>query len=274
MTKVQKNLISYKKPPVIEVVCGILFKPINALLAPHFGLLWEEFKNEYPTCQEASPLAPIIEKFEQAETAKLNIELLNAPPLPRIWFIDSKENGIIQVQRDRFLHNWRKIQPDDEYPRYYNVIESFMNYLSRFESFLQKNQLGEIVPLQYELTYVNHVPKGEGWESIKEIGKLFPDFVFRDTPQRFLPQIEGVNWQTSFALPNRVGRLHITIRNALHQQTKQPIFSLELTVRGIEADKSSEGMEKWFDTAHEWIVYGFADITDVEVQKKIWKRID
>jgi len=273
MTKVQKNLISYKNPPVIEVVCGILFKPIKTFLAPHFGLLWEEFKPDYPTCQEVSPLAPVVEKFEPEQAAQLNIELVDVPPLPRIWFIDKKENGIIQVQRDRFLYNWRKIQLGDEYPRYHNVIESFINYLSRFKNFLQKNQLGEIVPLQYELTYINHIPQGKGWESTREIEKLFPDFAFRSIPNRFLPQMEVVNWQTSFVLPNQSGRLHVTIRNAVHQQTKQPIFSLELTVRGIETDKSLEEMGKWFDTAHEWIIYGFADLTGEEVQKEIWKRM-
>ncbi len=48
-------LPDYELPPVLEVVCGVLFKPIK-LLVPHFGLLWEEFQSEYPTFQEAVPL--------------------------------------------------------------------------------------------------------------------------------------------------------------------------------------------------------------------------
>jgi hypothetical protein len=47
---------------------------------------------------------------------------------------------------------------------------------------------------------------------------------------------------------------------------------LELTVRGIGQFKSHEQMWEWFDLAHKWIVYGFADLTSKEVQKEIWKR--
>ncbi len=121
MEEISKSLPDYERPPVIEVVCGILFKSIDKLLAPHLGLLWEKYKTEYPVCREVPPLAPVIERFEEAP--RIDLQLADVPPLPRIWFVDEKENGIIQVQRDRFLHNWKKVLPEDEYPRYPQVIE-------------------------------------------------------------------------------------------------------------------------------------------------------
>ena len=51
----------FEKPPVVEVVCGVLFKNIDKLLVPHFGQLWERFKPEYNDCQEVAPIAPVIE---------------------------------------------------------------------------------------------------------------------------------------------------------------------------------------------------------------------
>jgi hypothetical protein len=37
-----KDLPKFEEPPVIEVGCGVMFKSIDALLAPHLGLLWAQ----------------------------------------------------------------------------------------------------------------------------------------------------------------------------------------------------------------------------------------
>lgn len=39
-----KTLPDYDRPPVIEVVSGIMFQPIKALAGPYLGVLWEKFK--------------------------------------------------------------------------------------------------------------------------------------------------------------------------------------------------------------------------------------
>jgi len=69
-----------------------------------------------------------------------------------------------------------------------------------------------------------------------------------------------------------MGRLHVTIQNGMVRDTRQPLLILNLTVRGIGNDKSSEAMWPWFDLAREWIVRGFGDLTGEEVQKRIWKK--
>ncbi len=199
------------------------------------------------------------------------MQISDLPPLPRIWFVNDS-GGIIQVQRDRFHYNWRKLKTEDAYPRYRNVIENFRTNLSKVETFLKENNLGIIEPLQYEMTYVNHIPQGEGWSTPIEIAQIFPDFAWRTTTSRFLSGLEVVNWRSSFALPNNDGRLHVTIRSAMRKTDRHPILMLELTVRGIGKDKSRQAMWSWFDTAHEWIVRGFADLTSEEIQKKVWRR--
>jgi len=181
-------------------------------------------------------------------------------------------NGIIQVQRDRFLHNWRKVRPGDQYPRYHNVIQMFKDRLSRFQAFLDDRKLGTVVPTQYEMTYVNHIPKGDGWETINDIGKVFPDFAWQASEQRFLSAPEGIDWRTNFLMPNRTGRLHVTIRSGVRREDGHRLLLFELTARGIGNDTSPEGMWAWFDLARERIVRGFTDLTGHEVQKNIWRR--
>lgn len=267
-----RNLPNFEKPPVAEVVCGIQFKELRSLLAPHLGLLWERFKPEYPKCQEAPPLAQTLERFNDQPSPSIDAGFTDKPPLPRVWFLQTQGNGLIQVQRNRFLHNWRKIHPDDEYPHYDTVIEMFCERLSTFTDFINETSLGTINPLQYELTYVNHILDGEGWNSFRELGKVLPDFDWRNDAKRFLPQSQDLNWRTSFDLPEREGRLHVAARSAKRREDNLPILLFELTVRGMPRDSSRDAMWKWFDLAHEWIVCGFADLTSDYMHTNIWRR--
>lgn len=264
-----QSLLDYKNPPVVEVVCGVLFKPIKEMLAPHLGILWEQFRSEYPNCQEMPPLSPVIEQFE--DDLAPQFEITNLPPLPRIWFMDENQNKMIQVQRDRFHSNWRKIRPDDEYPRYPKVLELFQEHLFLFDAFINENGFPSLSPLQYELTYVNHIDQGKGWDSTKDVGLVFPDFDFRKDSDRFLPEPETFNWITTFALPEKLGRLHQTIRYVKGDESEPAKMVLNSTVRGIGQEKILSGLKEWFDVAREWIVYSFADSTSKEIQEKIWQ---
>jgi uncharacterized protein (TIGR04255 family) len=269
-----QGLPKYDKPPVIEVVCGILFRSIEDLLAPHLGLLWEKFRPEYSTCQEVPPIAPTIEHFEDSPQ-QVQLQFSNKPPLPRIWFLHP-DGSIIQVQRDRFLYNWKKMRPEDKYPHYSEVVEKFKNHLSSFQGFLKEQELGVVEPLQYEMTYVNLIPEGEAWQTTSDTGAVFPDFTWqpkspRGDAQRFLSLPEGINWRTSFVLPNNMGRLHVHIQKGQLRENGQQVFRFELTARGIGENKSLESMPNWFDFAHESIVRGFADLTGYQVQRDVWK---
>ena len=268
----QADLPRYEIPPVVELVCGILFESLHKFLAPHIGLLWEIFRTEYPNMRQIMPLAPLIERFDATPSPAVSLPD-DFPLHPRVWFETKDGTGLIQVQRDRFLYNWKKVKPDDKYLHYDYVIRKFANCLSQFESFLRDNELGEIRPIQYEMTYVNHIPKGEGWNSLNEVGRVFPDISWRNGMNRFFTELEGLNVQTSFRLPERQGRLHAAIRYGI-RQPDQPILLLDLTCRGVGEDKSQSAMWQWFDIAHQWIVRGFADLTSAEIQKSIWRRND
>lgn len=271
MTTTLPLLPQYEKPPINEVVFSILFKPIENLLTPHIGLLWSKYQLQYPYCDEVAPLSPTLEIFDNNKVEAI-YELTDVPPLPRVWFINASGNGVIQIQRDRFIFNWRKVRPEDEYPKYSNIIKLFSSHLSDFENFLEQLDIDIIIqPLQYELTYVNHIPKENGWRVLSDLGRIFPDFAWQSGEKRFLPDYSSINWRTTFTLPNQTGRLHVVIRSALREDD-YPIISFELTVRGTEEQSSREAMWSWFDTAHEWIVRSFADLTSEEVQKNVWKR--
>ncbi len=264
-------LPSFENPPVVEVVCGVQFKSLDRLLIPHFGLLWEKFKPEYSACQEAPPLMPAIERFDGPEPTE--VEFPADPPLPRVWLVHRNNNGLIQVQRDRFLHNWKKVRLDDAYPRYAYVKQLFAQHLETFERFLADSDLGSMLPRQYEMTYVNQIPRGQGWDSLSDLGTVFPDFCWRDRPDRFLGVPEGRHLRFNFGIPDESARMHVTIRNAVRREDGIQVALLELTVRGYPEDPARTAMWEWFDHAREWIVRGFADLTGDQIQNDVWRRM-
>lgn len=258
-------LPSFQKPPLSEVVCGLTIEPLQQLLAPHLGLLWLKFRDEYPKCEEVGPLISTAEDVAA-------LDFLEIPPLPRIWFVRKDDAAIIQIQRDRFLHNWRK-GPANEYPRYDAVKRMFQDSLSTFEGFLAEMKLGELNVRQCEMTYLNHIPKGEGWSTIDEVISLFPDLTLRDKTSRFLKSPVDVNWRYVFNLPDNRGKLFASIRLAKRSQDNVPIVMFELTVRGKPESKTRASLWEWYDLAREWIVRGFADLTNTSIQVEIWKRV-
>lgn len=266
---ISQKLPSYGQPPVTEVACSVLFPSIDGLLSPHIGLLWQRFQPEYPFCDDVVPITPRVEIFSD-HNVEPQLMLSNVPPLPRVWFISQDGTRIIQVQRDRFVHNWRKVEADSEYPRYSSLIKSFQDYLVQFNDFLIEAELGIVEPIQYELTYVNKIPQGEAWITLEDIGKVFPDISWKASSSRFLTYPQGISWSTIFELPEAVGRLHTSVKAVIFNG-KADIF-FELTVRGIKNHESPEILKNWFDTAHDWIVCAFSDLTGEDTQTKIWKR--
>jgi len=257
----------YETPPVIEVVCGIQFVSIEALTVAHFGRWWSRISDDFPKCQEVPPLVPVIERFDAEGTSPP--ELVEVPPLPRLWLISKKGDQLIQLQKDRFLFNWRKTSEEHIYPRYSFVRSSFDRYRNEFASFVVETTEQNLRPIQYELTYINHIPEGlSSWRKPAEIGGILPDVSWQAEPGRFLPDPESVDFRVSFILPDRLGRLHVRARNARRKSDNLGVILLEITARGF-----GDEIDAWFNVAHDWIVRGFTDLTATKIQKELWRRV-
>ncbi len=255
-----KSLLSYEKPPIIEVACGIQFEPIQGFKAPHSGLLWTRFGDEYPNCEHAAPIGLNPATFETA----------TGLPLPRIWFITKGGSNLIQVQNDRFHFNWRKRSQGEAYPRFDTVLHSFKKNFGIFAELIKESGLGPINPIECELLYINHIPKEDGWESAADTQNILPDLAWRSIKKRFLKEPLSIGWQTSFALPEDCGRLNVSLQQGERQSDKLPILRLEFVARGLGEDKSPDALWEWFELAHKWIVFGFADLTNPKIQKEVW----
>jgi len=269
MERPESPLPDYDNPPVNEVVFGVQFNKVP-IKTPDTGILWERLgRKAYPECKEMPPLPPVVERFNvpSSQIERPTFEELTHPPLPRLFFINASKNHLIQVQQDRLHQNWRRLKSDDKYPRYATLYPKFVESWKLFSSFVNELNLGPLEPNQYELTYVNHIPRGQGWVNLSDVENVFRDFQCK-VRDRFLPEPENLAWRKIYRLPNDSGRLHASLRLAVSRELKDRIMILDLTARGFIPNK----MDSWFDTAHEWIVRGFADLTAPSIQNSIWKK--
>jgi len=252
------GLPDYSRPPVDEVVCGVRFEFLTKLRLTHFGLLWNEFRADFPTVTHAPPLLP--------DAAKIFVDESTGAPIPRIWFIAQADDYLIQFQGDYFLFNWRKRA--GQYPRYREIYPAFKRHLARFLRFVEAENIGPIVPVGFELTYVNHIETEEKADGATQ--SVFTHLTWNSRSFRFLPKPSSIAWQLVFTLPNESGTLTAKARPAKRKSDDKPLTVLELVAKGTGREGTLKTMDEWFTTAHEWIVRGFADITLPEVQRKIW----
>ena len=262
----------FERPPVVETVLGLEFEPLESWGIPHFGLYWAELRNEFAKFEIQPPLGSVIEQFggQLVGPPQAQVQFSVEPPSPRCWFMNQAGTRLLQVQDNRFLQNWRQQDGVEPYPRYRNLRPSFEREWGRFCAFLksQSIQLPRIV--QCEVTYVNHIERGQLWRSFDELGRLLRPWA-DSWPGSFLPAPESALINLRFGIPDNRGRLHVHLRHAIRHGDAMEILQLNLTARGAPRSSDISDILDWFDLGREWIVRGFADITTDEAHK-VWGR--
>jgi uncharacterized protein (TIGR04255 family) len=261
MNTTEQQTITFDNPPIDEIICGIVFDSIKGLQAGHLGMLWQKFKPDFPVIQDQNLLSPISEE---------DLENRDAPPLPRVWLVHKDENELIQMQFNRFMYNWRKRQPDDRYPGYSTFMANFEKYLYHFQDFLNEEKLGNVAPRHYELTYIDDILEKEGWETITDLGEVFPGLISLKGHKALPPDIREFSWQMLFGLPNDSGRLQLSIRNArLISGDKSHLLRVEF--RAVSSEPC-QPIRDWFNLAHDVIYDLFLNLINEEIQTQFWGK--
>ncbi|MCX6619015.1 MAG: TIGR04255 family protein [Acidobacteria bacterium] len=226
----KRELPDYKRPPVTEVAVSIQFARLQGLTAAHIGLYWAKIKHAFPNVMEQPPILHMVENPE-AEY-KFEPSLSQMPDLPRIWFTDKTGTALVQVQRDRFVYNWRRVKDSDTYIRFPAIKSQFLLRWREFLGFLKQQDALSPQVDQCELTYVNRIDQGQLWKSPAEWGNLFPSLTWKPK-SNFLPQPENLRLHMRFSIPDVGGRMHVDILPVLLPGSKTPVIHFSLTVRGL-----------------------------------------
>lgn len=265
-------LPKFQRPPVSEVALAVQFTPLKEWRSPHAGIYWGRIQGNYPKTESHPPLPPQIEKFdaEFPGAPQFHMEIVS-PERMRFWFLSEPPTYLIQVQSDRFIVNWRKLKDTEKYPEYSNTLRSrFKEEWQEFCQFLTDQKISVADVKQCELTYVNTISRGDGWNDSAEAMKLLRRWWHEENGD-FLPQPESLAISASFQMPEQRGRLHFTVQSVFSPLEQKDALQLQLVARGKPASSQMEDVLAWMDLAHEWIVQGFVDLTS-PLAHKLWKR--
>ncbi len=269
MAKRKRKLPDFSAPPVAEVVIGVQFYPIQNFSVVHHGLYYQRIKDEYPLYEIRPPLQIPLERFEEESTPEAGFKFSNIPPL-RSWFVDQKGNRLVQLQKEHFIHNWRKVKGSERYPRYEKIRKGFVDLWKDFLLFSEEYDLGEVKPNQWEVTYVNHLVKEHEWNSLVDLKNIFPCWT-NDSSENYLPTPEDIDLNLSYIFPEKRGRLHLSLSRGLRASDNADILLLKLIARGRLDSSDPKTLLESFNLGREWIVKGFTDFTSRKVHH-IWKR--
>ena len=266
-----KKKLDFENPPIEEVVLSILFRSLNSLLAPHLGEIWQDFKqNQFAQIVERPPVPPVVEKFPNP-VGDPELRIGNAPELPRIWFVHKDQTEIIQVQRDRFTFNWRRTDSDQKYPGFSTICNKFNGFYNRFCQIIKDMEIGEVTPLQYELTYIDQIRQGDGWNTLNDIGRIYNLFSNSQNSDSFWNGTEFVNLRVSFPVQELHARLHLAISNRVKAHDRQQTLQTDFTVRGFPENKEYS-IEAWFKSARDHIREKFVSMFTEDIQTRVWER--
>ena len=264
----------YENPPVREVVMSIQFDPLTRLTPVHLGRWWDDRRREqYPLTEERPPLQSTKEEFTPSVPPNFNFKISGAPMTPAVWFLTPNRSELLQIQRDRFSRNWTGSEAGT-YPSFEQLRPAFADDFGEFRRFLIGEGIGDPLITQCEITYVNPIEAGDGWQRLGELGKVFAPWS-GSYAEGFLPEPEDVQLATRFVIPGAsgepIGRLYVTLQPGFDPATLAPRMLLTLSARGRPLSPGYPGAEAFLEVGHEWIVKGFSTLTTEEMQKR-WGR--
>jgi len=275
MSKAAEGLPRFRKPPVVETVLGVHFRPLEKLTSAHQGILWERcFRARFPKLEERAPVEEVRERFgeERLQPAgSVRWRVADRPEVPRLWAASESGEHVVQIQRSALFANWLKTSEEVPYRHYPARRRAFSEQLAQVDQFVRDEGLGRIEPTSCVVTYVNHIDYGGLDEIGPALARILTCWV-NETSDDWLPDPDKIVLSLAFPMPEEAGRLNVELRPIVRREDKKQMLRLELTARSaVQKREVAEALE-WLDLGHEWVVRGFASLTRAEMHR-LWERI-
>lgn len=268
------STISYSSPPVAEVAIGVQFARLQAFTGAHVGWFWKTVLDPSgDTWIKAKTAARIEDQFERfGADRKWGIQALKLLPgdePERVQILDRSNERMVQIQDSRVVYNWRK--GEGAYPSYDDLLPAFEDCYQKFSAFAGSSGLGDLEENQWEVTYVNHIPKGGLWNEPEDWPRIFPR-LYVPPASSVVTGIDAIGGQWQLNLASDAGRLYVSMH---HGRTGGPdgpeVLVLQLTARGpVDANKG-QALSGGLSLGHRAIVDTFDAMTSA-VAHEAWGR--
>ena len=266
------QLPKFDTPPVVETVLSVQFAPLQKFTDAHAGWFWKNYlDSEWSDVQVAPKIDDQFELFgdEMRWGPTGAFRIATGPGSERIQLIRSDNERMIQIQDTRFIYNWKK--QEGSYPSYDELLPEFQRVFTQFKNFTVEAGFGPLIPNQWEVTYVNHIPKGKLWESVKDWPTIFSALQAPGT-NAFELSSEDFRGEWRSIIGGNLGRLYTTLSRGRVGSDKGPeIILLQFTARGPTNPEETTDLQNGFRLGHESIVLSFTEMTS-DTAHKHWKR--
>jgi len=272
MSSSLQALPRFKKPPVIETVLGVYFRPLEGFTAAHQGLLWDRcFREQFPKLEERPPVEEMVERFGEDRLAAPMIRwrVFSRPPAPRLWATSKDGKHVVQIQNNAFFTNWQKTSSDAPYRAYSERRKEFSRQLGLVEEFFREEGIGGLEPTTWSVTYINHIPYGGLHDVGPSVGRTIAAWSNRRSDD-WLREPDRVVLDFAFPMPDDAGRLNVNLVPVILID-KTHVLRLDLTARGQLQARDVASAIAGIDLGHEWVVRGFTSVTRPEMHE-IWER--
>jgi uncharacterized protein (TIGR04255 family) len=258
---------SFKRPPVVETALGVQFMPLAKWSIPYYGLYWDKMRRQFPKTEIQPPLASASE----IAPGGVRVQVMDAPEV-RCWYLAENGSELVQVQDNRFVVNWRQTSDAHVYPRYIQAVRPlFEAQWKSFKAFLASENLSSPTVVNCEITYVNHIIKGEGWQTAADWDEVFSVCGNIGGGDKFLPAPEARQFAFNYPMPDAMGTLDVVAVRAIRQRDGKDVVQFSLSAKGHPRDSNEDSILDWFDRGHEWVVKGFTELTTPKMHE-LWGR--
>lgn len=263
------DLPRYSNPPVVETVISVQFAPLIGYSSPLAGRFWSiHLAQEWPKSTEAPRIPDQFERFDDEALWMHPTFMVQSGQPNRVQFTSANEERMIQIQDSRFILNWRK-QPDRAYPTYQTLLAEFVALFTKFAAFASEAGLGNIEANGWELTYVNHIPRGDLWNSSSDFSKIVPGLS--------AVSVSGYNLETMsadwrYTLPNERGRVYASVRHIRIVGKTSEAMLIQLVARGGINFEKQQSLKEGLELGHEATARCFAALTSAAAQARWGKE--
>jgi uncharacterized protein (TIGR04255 family) len=266
----------FGKPPVVETVLGIHFRPLEKFTSAYQGVLWDRFfRVQFPRLEEKAPVEEQHERFGEERIAfagpTFRWQVMDRPEAPRLWAASESGEHVVQIQKNALFANWQKRAESSTYRPFSKRRQEFVQQLGHLEQFMKELDIGRVEPTSWVVTYINHIE----YEEVLNIGPTTAS-VFtvwtNQTSDNWLPLPDKIAMEMAYPLPENVGRLHVTSTPVIRLNDKKEMVRIDLTARGKVKTRDMASVLQGIDMGHEWVVRGFVSLTRPEMHK-VWERL-
>ena len=278
-TKIKRpnNLPQWERPPVDEVAISIQFNDIAGLQIVHYGQLAERYRQVGLTRHEDKNAIPAsFEVFGKRVAPQFQLQAIDVP-FPRVWYMSEDKHRLVQVQPDRFVYNWRKVEGEGKYPRLNDVLPEFWERCQTFQVFLAERGLPPLALNQCELSYFNVIDVEDHETFHQAFARVFRFFnaELNTDPLTDGGTVEqdagnlGVTYIVRAKDGTPFGRIHGTVQAA--ERRNQRVIRFSLVFRGPWTQPVGDSLLEFFAAGREAIVRLF-DSMITERMHREWRR--